>query len=174
MRWLEPALDGFPFIGRDDARDEIERKRLLDAARIAVNGKRDPLVAERHVRHAPATIERGGVQLGESAGDGGVVSTRMAAIGEHLVEHAVDFILIPHTSRAPSDSRVRSKRRILPTQLRCVAGMRSPDAISSSATLFPTEQVSQPLLDPLSTHPAWSAQRASTAPLCYPAVVGDF
>ena len=43
----EAALDDVPFVGGDDARDEVEGENLFDAARVAVDGEGDALVAEK-------------------------------------------------------------------------------------------------------------------------------
>ena len=59
-----------PFVGGDDAGDEIEREDFLDAAGVAVDGEGDALVAEEDIGHSAAFFE-GGLSEVAKAGDEG-------------------------------------------------------------------------------------------------------
>ena len=58
---LQPRLDDRPLVGRDEARDQVERQDALGPLlRVGVDGERDAVVQERAVRRArPRAAARG-------------------------------------------------------------------------------------------------------------------
>ena len=83
---LEAALDPVPFGGRDDPRDDVERKDPLGAGAVAVDVERDPHVQQRALGRLLAAqqlaVRHRLDQLDQRPGG----RSRLAAGLEHLVE----------------------------------------------------------------------------------------
>ncbi len=82
---LEPAFDPRPFLRGHDPRDEIERHRLLGAARILVHREGDPLRLERQLGRTLALLDIRGAERRQAAGEVRVVRPHLAGGREHLV-----------------------------------------------------------------------------------------
>ena len=96
MRWIRPLLDGLPFVGGDDARDQVEGEDFFDAAGIAVDGEGDSLVAEGDIAHSAAALDGIGAQGLQARDDVLIVRPRHARRIEHLVEDPINFVFLEH------------------------------------------------------------------------------
>jgi hypothetical protein len=93
----KPPIDARPFGVRNDAWDEVERKKPLGAATVAVNGERDALNQERKVGEFATLLELRGRHPGHAVKEFGVVRARLSGGGEHLVVKAAGFVPFEQT-----------------------------------------------------------------------------
>ena len=86
---LQPALDASPLVREHDARDEVERHRLLGTAGVLVHRERDPLGLERELGGPLPLghIRRG--ERGQAASESRVMRPDLARADEHLVPESV-------------------------------------------------------------------------------------
>ena len=56
-----------PLVGREDAREDVERDERLLRLGVTVDGERDPDPAEDQLRFAAAVVEDAGGNVGEPA-----------------------------------------------------------------------------------------------------------
>ena len=84
---LEAAPHDVPFLGRDDARDDVERDQALLRLGVAIDRKGDADAAEQELRLAPAVIEHVGRDLAEPVLQLGIGRPHRATAVLHFVEH---------------------------------------------------------------------------------------
>lgn len=88
----QAALEIFPFLSRDDARQQVEGENLLRPRLVAIDVERDALPEKRHVHRVPLQLERLRRQPLEVLAELAVVRARLPALIQHLVEEP--FVLV--------------------------------------------------------------------------------
>src|SRR4051794_11233166 len=85
----EATFEIFPFLGRNNARHEIERKNTLGAAGIAIDVERHALAKEREIHRMAFGVKI----LASQAAEGGiqffVMAENLSVAPEHFVEQAI-------------------------------------------------------------------------------------
>ena len=84
---LEAAPHDLPFLGGDDARDDVERDQALLRLGVAIDRKGDADAAEQELRLAPAVVEHVGRDLAEPVLQLGIGRPHRAGAVLHFVEH---------------------------------------------------------------------------------------
>ena len=84
---LEAAPHDLPFLGGDDARDDVERDQALLRLGVAIDRKGDADAAEQKLRLAPAVVEHVGRDLAEPVLQLGIGRPHRAGAVLHFVEH---------------------------------------------------------------------------------------
>jgi hypothetical protein len=83
----DPAFDERPFVGRSDARYEIEGQETLSAAGVSVLGERYAALKQDGIDCRDAMLEIAPVDRSQGAGQSDVMGARHAdAIGEFVVK----------------------------------------------------------------------------------------
>src|SRR5439155_10388874 len=129
---LQTALDLFPFLSRNNSRDEIEGKNPLGALSVAVNGEGDALAQESERGQVTFAIEFSFGQLGETLQQPLVMGPGPARRGKHFIvkfarivvgeEFDHEFSVSPPPRRANKKECVAAIIR--PAALEVVARMR--------------------------------------------------
>jgi hypothetical protein len=89
----EAAFELLPFLGRNDARQQVERENLLRARRIAIDVERDALAQKREVNRLAFVFEFPRRQGLEQLPELPVMRTQLALGIEHFVEKSVVLVL---------------------------------------------------------------------------------
>src|SRR5579862_1258512 len=89
----ESAFEKFPFLGRDDARHEVERKNAFGAARIAIDVERYALAQKREINGIAFGVKIVFSQAIESGLQLLVMAQNASIAAEHFVEKAVYMIV---------------------------------------------------------------------------------
>ena len=88
----QPALDGLPLAGGDDARQQVVGEDAFGAARVAVDGEGDALVQKGEVGGLLARFQLGGRQFEKPPVEQFVLRPGEAVRCEHLVVGVVQLI----------------------------------------------------------------------------------
>ena len=98
---LETAPQQVPFLGRDDARNDIEGDQAFLRLGIAIDGKGDADAAEQQLGFAAAEIEDVGFDFGQPLRQFGIGRPHVVPSPIHFVEH-VDTRPLPSQTFAAS------------------------------------------------------------------------
>ncbi len=90
----EAAFDVLPFLGGDDAGDEIEGEDALGAFIAAVNGKGDALIQVGFLGQLALAFKLALLHLAESLGQQAVVWADLARSRKHFIEKVPDFVIL--------------------------------------------------------------------------------
>ncbi len=105
MRWVQAALDEFPLVRRDDARDQVEGENFLRALVVVVDRERDALRQEGRVGEGALALELALVHALKTFQQLAVVRARLPGRAEHFVEETLGLITVEkfvHVSVLPS------------------------------------------------------------------------
>src|SRR5688572_19627610 len=89
---LEPALDSPPFLGQDDARDQVEWEDLFDSEWVLVHGEGDALASKRAVRRRLPPCHLVRAQSGEPLRKRQIVRPWFPVRVEHLIPEAARVV----------------------------------------------------------------------------------
>jgi hypothetical protein len=96
----QPALQEFPFLGRDDARHQIKGKNPLRPLRVAIDVEGDALAQEGQIDRMPFVGELLGAERLKQSAEMPVMGTDFTALIEHFVEEFVAAIISQHQSKS--------------------------------------------------------------------------
>ena len=86
----------FPFLRRNDARQQIERENLLRTRRVAIDVERDALPEKRIINRLALGLEFRLRQIAKQLVKFLVMRANTILCIRHLVETVVDLVLLQH------------------------------------------------------------------------------
>ena len=89
----QPALDQFPFLRRNDARNEIERENPFRSLVVVVDGEGNALAEKRGGGQGAFALEFFALHFREALEQFAVMGPRHAGAGKHFVEKFSDFVI---------------------------------------------------------------------------------
>ena len=92
----QAAFQMFPFLGRNNARQQIKRKNFLCPRRVAINIKRDALPEKRIINRLALGLKFRLGQFAEQLVKFLIMRAHRVLRIRHLVETVVDLVLLQH------------------------------------------------------------------------------
>ena len=96
----EAALEKFPFLGRDDPRQQIEREDFLRALRRAIDVERDALPQKRRVNRLPLGVKLLRRKLAKNLVKFAIMAAHAAPGVQHFIESPVDLVFFQHINES--------------------------------------------------------------------------
>ena len=95
----QSPLDDFPFVRGNNARDQIERKDALGAARVAIDVEGHALTQKREVHGMPPAVKLVAGKFPKQVVKFAVVRKHIGAAIDHLVEEGSAVVAVEQAAR---------------------------------------------------------------------------
>ena len=103
---LQPLAQQVPFLGGEDAGDDVERDQPLGRIRLAIDREGDADAAEQQFRLAAAVVQHVGPDVAQPFGQFGIGSPNLPVGPLHLIERK------PHRHSPPAGPSSRAARQV--------------------------------------------------------------